>query len=106
MPWFKSVLNPRDVRDLGPVHAEWVSKGNPKAGAWVAISDPPSAVARWDGAQWVEPDLAAREADRVEREQMLVRLDAIIGDAAMTAPQVRAAVIDLARIVRRVMRSR
>ena len=106
MAWFRSTIDPRDARELGAAHAAWVAAGNPKADAWVPISDPPGPRARWDGAKWVEPDFAAQEADRVEREQMLVRLNEIIADTNMTAPQVRTAVIDLARIVRRVMRSR
>lgn len=78
------------VREIdAELYASWVAAGNPKAGYWTPIPDPPSPYAQWDGQQWVDqydPKQALIDSI-VTRTQ--ARLDAFAGtrgyDSCMSA---------------------
>lgn len=55
MPYYYRPFS-HEVREMDAAfYAAWVAAGNPKAAEWVAIPNPPSLDARWDGQQWVLP---------------------------------------------------
>jgi hypothetical protein len=49
-------FDPPEVRELDPILVQqWQDVGNPKAGEWQPIPNPPAPNAYWDGTQWIVP---------------------------------------------------
>jgi hypothetical protein len=57
------ISDPNDVRDLGEQMAAWVAAGNPKADAWAAQPEAPSADAVWQDGAWSVPPVALVTAE-------------------------------------------